>query len=137
MKGRVVWYWLAVVGALWSSVFTAWTAYPPSIGSVLAILGSGWACGALLASRSLMLADKKKITKMVDLPIPPENVRIEYPGGRTVPLQCRYEGVVDGVHVWTAIVPSGVEMDLGMDIHFSMLPPKTRVEVEIQGERHS
>lgn len=37
-------------------------------------------------------------------PVPPENVRVVLADGTEVPIECRYDGLTDGVHCWMAAI---------------------------------
>ncbi len=58
-------------------------------------------------------------------PRPPENVRVEYPDGRVVPVECVYRGRRGGVHEWEAVLLVAAEP--GMRVCVDVLPPRTSV----------
>jgi hypothetical protein len=60
-------------------------------------------------------------------PRPPANVRVEYPDGRVVPLECVYLGDRGGLHTWAAVLV--VEAEDGMRLCCDALPPRTGVVV--------
>lgn len=74
-------------------------------------------------------------------PVPPQGVRVVTGTGREVPLETRYDGVDDdGRHVWTALFPVGVarrDALEALELRVDMLPPRTRVALELTlgGER--
>ena len=60
----------------------------------------------------------------------PEGVRVIYPDGREVPLECRYEGVdKNGLHVWMAVLV--VPHEDGMRLAVSTLPSRTRILMDL------
>jgi hypothetical protein len=60
---------------------------------------------------------------------PPENVRIIYPDGQVVPVECVYQGwdTTEGVHEWVAVCP--VRLEWGMRVCYDVLPARTSVTV--------
>lgn len=81
---------------------------------ILWVLSDGilvlWAC----------LKARKRLRILKASPVPPEDVRLVYPDGTEVPVECRYDGVVDGLHHWSAVTP-GVWIP-GMLLKMEMLP---------------
>lgn len=49
-------------------------------------------------------------------PIPPENVRLCLTDGTEIPVECRYDGVVEGVHRWTAVASKDITQRPGMSL---------------------
>jgi hypothetical protein len=68
---------------------------------------------------------------MTTSPEPPTNVRVIYPDGRTLPLECVYDGwdPVAGRHLW--IVTAELPLQLGMRIACDRLPAKTRIGLQL------
>jgi hypothetical protein len=64
------------------------------------------------------------------MPIPPSNVQLRYSDGRTVPVECVYDGEdEDAIHVWTMVLPDGLseaELRAGsVKITLDTLPART------------
>lgn len=69
--------------------------------------------------------------EIIDGPTPPVNVRVEYPDGRLLPVDCVYEGIVDGLHSWRVVlepVPLGAGEQLRL---VGGLPPRTEVVLSV------
>ncbi len=65
-------------------------------------------------------------------PRPPVNVRVVLPGGREIPVECVYTGVVAGLHQWQvawtlAEMPTGLRCD--------MLPERSIIVMDVQAGR--
>lgn len=63
-------------------------------------------------------------------PTPPENVRLRLPDGTEIPVECRYDGVVEGVHRWTAITPEGVTQRPGMSLLVDLFPARSSISID-------
>jgi hypothetical protein len=64
-------------------------------------------------------------------PRPPENLRIEYPDGRVIPLEVAYQGRdVHGMHVWVATQRVVMDLDEGFVVVGDLLPAMTRVHLQ-------
>lgn len=64
-------------------------------------------------------------------PLPPTNVRLENPDGTTTPLDCVYDGLIEGTHEWIAIVPTnGLHVTPGSIIAVDDLPPHTAIRID-------
>lgn len=68
-------------------------------------------------------------------PVPPQGVRLEFPDGHTIPLECRYDGVVDGAHLWTAVITVRVDPRAMPAVRIDVLPTHTAVGVEFAAEQ--
>jgi hypothetical protein len=70
------------------------------------------------------------------MPIPPSNVQLRYSDGRTVPVECVYDGEDDGMHIWTMVLPEPIsEDDLAtgrLKITADLLPANTSVRFPLQ-----
>jgi hypothetical protein len=64
-------------------------------------------------------------------PVPPRNVRVLYPDGREVPVECVYAGRERGQHVWTAAAPACVRFEAGMAVLMDPLPRRTTVSIGV------
>lgn len=63
---------------------------------------------------------------IVHPPTPPTNVQVVLRGGRTVPVDCVYVGVEDGVHMWDAVYPMPEAV---VRLSIEVLPARTGVRV--------
>ena len=67
-----------------------------------------------------------------DLPVAPEDVRIIFPGGREVPVECVYIGTEDDAHplgpkhVWQMVTDVGVIVP-PFEVRVRMLPARTTI----------
>lgn len=64
-------------------------------------------------------------------PQPPRDVRLVTPDGDEIPVECRYDGEVDGIHQWVAVSPAGVTVRPGMALRVAVFPPRTSISVEV------
>lgn len=71
-------------------------------------------------------------------PTPPTNVRLNYPDGRTVPVECVYDGKDgDGIHGWRMVFPEALDPELvagRLSISVEILPAKTALYFPIRNE---
>lgn len=65
------------------------------------------------------------------LPDEPVNVHVTYPDGRVRPLDCIYVGIVDDVHMWEALLDDPLELCLGLQIGYDVLPPHTGLRLAV------
>ncbi len=63
-------------------------------------------------------------------PEPPQNVRLVHGDGTVIPLECRYDGKQDGLHLWTAVV-GPVAFGPRDSVRMDVLPPRTAVQVQV------
>jgi hypothetical protein len=77
---------------------------------------------------------KLRRSRVPPAPVPPENVRLVYPDGTEVPVDCRYDGVnTEGIHEWTSV--SSHPAMPGMQLAIEMLPAKTQVGLALSTAR--
>ncbi len=62
-------------------------------------------------------------------PRPPVNVRVVLPGGREIPVECVYTGVVDGLHQWVVARPLA---ETFTGLRCDMLPERSTIVVDVQ-----
>jgi hypothetical protein len=69
-------------------------------------------------------------------PTPPRSVRIWFPDGRVVPVECVYSGTEDGTHIWTMVVPSAIRQEdlfsMALSISVDALPARTAVRFPVE-----
>lgn len=72
----------------------------------------------------------------MDEVLAPQDVRIVPDRGTSIPVTCRYDGVIADLHTWTAKVPSSFAQRLtgGFRITVAVLPARTCLRVEFDAE---
>lgn len=68
------------------------------------------------------------VAELASGPEPPQNVRLLLPDGTVIPLECRYLGLRDGLHVWTT-VGTALFSTPGAALLADMLPGRTSIRV--------
>lgn len=69
---------------------------------------------------------------VVHPPTPPTNVQVELITGETIPVDCVYAGVDDGVHMWVAIYPMPT---LVRQLSVEVLPARTGIRISMYDPR--
>lgn len=64
-------------------------------------------------------------------PTPPENVRLVLTGDRTIPVECRYDGIIDGMHHWSAVVPDTTPLAQIRQVTADSMPPLTSIAFDV------
>src|SRR5215207_3829318 len=88
------------------------------------------------ASGNAGSARQPQIGDDVAEPTPPTDVRLRYPDGRMVPVQCVYEGPDDdGIQVWRMVFPRTIGQALvagELSITVATLPARTRLAFPLE-----
>lgn len=69
---------------------------------------------------------------MADLPAAPINVCVVFDNGDRVPVECAYQGFVDGLHQWMATAIVRVDADVErswIGVQAETVPPDTKISV--------
>ena len=64
-------------------------------------------------------------------PTPPTNVALIYRDSRRVPVSCVYDGLHNGIHRWTVLVPP-VDMGDLQQVTADTLPARTSIGLELE-----
>lgn len=68
-------------------------------------------------------------------PVPPTNARLEFDNGDIIPLECTYEGFIDGMHVWKAVTNIDVTGRQAARLLFDTIPGYTSIVLEMTDKR--
>lgn len=66
-------------------------------------------------------------------PEPPQDVRLELPDGRRIPVECVYVGLIGGQHTWEAVTPKTVRLVNGrIRLTAKVIPAHTSIRVPLE-----